>query len=79
MIYTLVPIQGIQDMVRAFEENCEEVIKILKTYIHIIFLCQILLIFIFYLGKECYFYKLWGYIRFSRTVTTYRICDILYR
>ncbi|XP_050472079.1 cell division control protein 45 homolog [Bombus huntii] len=25
MIYTLVPIQGIQDMVRAFEENCEEV------------------------------------------------------
>ena len=25
MIYTLVPVQGIQDMVRAFEENCEEI------------------------------------------------------
>ena len=25
MIYTLVPIQGIQDMVHAFEENCEEI------------------------------------------------------
>lgn len=28
MIYTLVPVQGIQDMVHAFEENCEDVIKI---------------------------------------------------
>lgn len=25
MMYTLVPVQGVQDMVRAFEENCEEV------------------------------------------------------
>ncbi|XP_043253620.1 cell division control protein 45 homolog [Colletes gigas] len=25
MIYTLVPVQGIQDMVRAFNENCEEI------------------------------------------------------
>ena len=25
MIYTLVPVQGIQDMVHAFEENCEEI------------------------------------------------------
>ncbi|XP_076755492.1 cell division cycle protein 45 [Xylocopa sonorina] len=25
LIYTLVPVQGIQDMVRAFEENCEEI------------------------------------------------------
>ncbi|XP_076233214.1 cell division cycle protein 45 [Calliopsis andreniformis] len=25
MIYTLIPVQGIQDMVRAFEENCEEI------------------------------------------------------
>ncbi|XP_078045179.1 cell division cycle protein 45 [Augochlora pura] len=25
MIYTLVPVQGIQDMINAFEENCEEI------------------------------------------------------
>ncbi|XP_033339135.2 cell division cycle protein 45 [Megalopta genalis] len=25
MIYTLVPVQGIQDMIHAFEENCEEI------------------------------------------------------
>lgn len=25
MIYTLVPVRGIQDMIRAFDENCEEV------------------------------------------------------
>lgn len=27
MLYTLVPVQGIQDMVQAFEDNCEEVNK----------------------------------------------------
>lgn len=25
MIYTLVPVRGIQDMISAFDENCEEV------------------------------------------------------
>lgn len=25
VIYTLVPVRGIQDMINAFEENCEEV------------------------------------------------------
>ena len=27
IIYTLVPVRGIQDMINAFDENCEEVIK----------------------------------------------------
>jgi len=26
MIYTLVPVRGIQDMISAFDENCEEVV-----------------------------------------------------
>ncbi|CAK9800011.1 Cell division control protein 45 homolog [Anthophora quadrimaculata] len=29
MIYTLVPVQGIQDMVRAYEDNCEEIKNII--------------------------------------------------
>lgn len=31
-MYTLVPVQGIQDVVRAYEENSEEVSKSFSTY-----------------------------------------------
>lgn len=40
MIYTLVPVQGIQDMISAFDENCEEVMtQESSRYIHYDMLC----------------------------------------
>jgi len=38
MIYTLVPVRGIQDMINAFEENCEEVTQKSLKFITIMFI-----------------------------------------
>lgn len=75
ILYTLVPVQGIQDMVQAIEENCEEV--------SIIFLCNLLISekqsnSMFLIGKKYYYDKLWWYNRPSRTLTTSRIYNIFY-
>lgn len=36
IIYTLVPVRGIQDMINAFDENCEEVMAIqLYVLLHV--------------------------------------------